>query len=113
MDGAAMRQWCVRHIVVVAGHLADAVRSRPVGAKYHVSAFDSLRYSPQEPAGQPGTNLGLVGMCGQEDGNKFLIENAPLVRQLLRQVLGNIETGADEVPGETFLGMHALASKHD
>ena len=51
-------------------------------------------------------------MLIEEDGDEFLIEGPPFLRQLIGEVLVNTEIRSNESTREAFLGVCALFAEH-
>ncbi len=75
--------------------------------------YQAISYRPQSRACQPRTDLGLVRVCGQKDRDELLVERPPFLWQFPGEVLVDAEVCADEVAGETLLGVDTLRAQHD
>lgn len=97
-----MRQALAQRLEVVTGNLANVVGPCTVRAEHHVTLLDALGHGPQCTAGEGSPDTRLVWMSGQEDRNELAIDSPPVVRQISRQVLRDLEVAADEATRKAF-----------
>ena len=91
-----MRERAGRDVLVLAEDFPDPIGSGSVRAEDVVSFPDPLRNGPKEATGEARPNFRLLGVCREPNGDVLLVERAPILGQVVLQVLKDVEVGTDK-----------------